>query len=158
MSKSLNTAWIERYYGRDNQPNSRQLSSKIHFRDKEGREYSIAVKNDQILLNDRFNLRRDDNDSRGGGGGGGGAKRKVCIVDRQGGITLYVRLIHGASSWFSGKAIGKPLLLRRVDNDDYAYEVTLRSAFRYDQRRCAGTVVVTGLDPFLCEQLLNKRA
>lgn len=153
MSKSSNTAWIERYYGRDNQPNSRQLSSKIHFRDKEGREYSIAVKNDQILQNDRFNMRRDDT---GSGGGGGGGKRKICIIDRRGGVTLYVRLVDGASSWFGSKAIGKPLLLRRIDNDDYAYEATLHSAFRYDQRRCAGTVIVTGLDPFLCEQLLNK--
>lgn len=144
MSKSSNTAWIEQYYGRDNQPNSRQLSRKVHFRDDEGRTYAAAVKNDQILQNDRFKMRKDD------------TGRKECIVDQYGRITLYVRLVYGAESWFSDKAIGKPLLLRRIDAEDCAYEVILYNAFRYGQKRCAGTVVVQGLDPWLCNRLLNK--
>lgn len=137
----------ERYYALDNQPNYNQLKGKAHFRDDEGREYTIAVENKQIFQNERLIYHKDgENDVE-----------KNCIINNYGDVTLYVRLTKGSTSWFDGKSIKKPIVLYRIDNDNYSYYVILRSAFKYNQSRLTGTVTIGELDPNLCRELLNKK-
>lgn len=137
----------EEYYARDNQPNFNQLRGKNHFYDQEGREYTIASRNKQTFQNDHFSYSRGENNNQ----------YKECMVDPYGRITLYVRLTRGSYSWFSGHAIGKELRLIRKSSPDYSHLVLLDSAFKYNPKRCTGTITVSGLDPSLCERLLNAK-
>lgn len=141
------------YYAKQSAPTFNQLggssANRIHFTDKEGRQYVLARKERQVFMNRNMQFKRS---------AGGTRSRRVLVIDNRGLIKLYVKLTH-QSRWFGARDMNKPLALTVAhDERGVARELTciLKRTDKPDPRRATGAIFVKGLDPLLCQELIEE--
>jgi hypothetical protein len=137
----------ELYYAKDNTPSFYQFKDKYQFIDAQHREYMIAVKNKQILQNDKFKYAPRSNSTTG--------KIKEPVINNYGYVKLYVKLVVSDTKWFGYKDVGRQLILSNVHTKQQLI-VKLQSHEKSSQKRRAGAIWVSGLSRGYVRELLNK--
>lgn len=141
----------EDYYARRNAPTWHQFVGKYHFIDAVGREYMIAVKNNQVFQNERMQVKgvtKPYDKAR--------VKPKECVTDLHGHVKLFVKLPNTRTiHWFKHNDVNNKMLLYDAHDDTVVYSVTLMSTDKADRKSATGSIYVKGLSPALCQSFLN---
>ena len=136
----------ETYYAQDNGPNFYQFGN-YQFYDEYGRQYMIAVKNNTILKNPKFNQKVSTPSSN---------NIKKCVVTTNGYIKMYCKLNNKDSKWFTRNDINKNIrLIDRLSSKNFI-DIKLRAYFKHNLKRRTGIIFVSGFNKTLCNQFLNK--
>jgi hypothetical protein len=157
MLTARDTRRAEHYYARNDAPAFGQFAQgrrrRYHFVDDQRRQYMIAERDNAPFRNTRFKPRRHGVGREQQQQQGGGPLR--CEVNRDGHVTLYVRLPDQRTRWFSRDDLGRALRLHQRENEDETVTVRLRQAVKPSEKRRTGTVVVSHLSEAYCNRLLN---
>jgi len=139
----------EDYYARNNTPTFNQLSGGTHhFTDQQGREYTLATKNNQVFQNKRVQYNKPVSRKQQ-------QQQQHEIVTSRGStkyVKLYVRLSRH-TKWFGAKDARKALTLTSPRYGDFV--VHLKATDKPDPRRATGAIYVKGLDLGLCRRILR---
>jgi hypothetical protein len=134
----------EKYYAQRDHPNFRQFGNKYHFTDEQGRQYRVAERNNDTFQNANFQSHTNEDEKQ----------LSECVIDQYGDVKLYVKLPTPQHQWYTHNEIGSALALWPRKKKDGVIPVSLRTAFKEEER--VGVITVEGLSEDYCNTLLNK--